>query len=86
MAWQGSTSKKEPTREVTCPFCGKPIERPRELATHRPREMPVGSCTCGAVYAYDATGHNLGAAFVEALVFACNWDWDLAWGLLPEED
>ncbi|MGQ9498313.1 MAG: DVU0298 family protein [Desulfotomaculales bacterium] len=48
--------------------------------------MPVGSCTCGAVYAYDVTGHNLGAAFVEALVFACNSDWDLAWGLLPGED
>jgi hypothetical protein len=48
--------------------------------------MPVGSCTCGAVYAYDVTGHSLGAAFVEALVFACNMDWDLAWQLLPGED
>lgn len=53
---------------------------------HRPVEMPIGSCSCGAVYAYDATGHNLGAAFSEALVFACNMDWDLAWNLLPEED
>ncbi|MEW5762610.1 MAG: DVU0298 family protein [Bacillota bacterium] len=64
-----------------------PVNRPKELAVRRPGEMPVGSCAaCGAVYAYDATGHNLGAAFVEALVFACNGDWDLAWGLLPEED
>jgi hypothetical protein len=38
------------------------------------------------VYAFDATGHNLGAAFSEALVFGCNMDWDLAWNLLPEED
>ena len=49
--------------------------------------MPLGQCSsCGAVYAYDVTGHNLGAAFVEALVFACNNDWSLAWQLLPEED
>ncbi len=48
--------------------------------------MPVGSCACGAVYACDETGHNVGAAMVEALVFGCNMDWDLAWSLLPEED
>ena len=69
-----------------CPFCGLQIERPQELAVHRPGEMPVGSCSCGAVYAFDVTGHNLGAAFSEALVFGCNMDWDLAWNLLPEED
>lgn len=77
---------QEPVRKPTCPFCGLPIERPRELVTHRPGEMPVGACTCGAVYACDVTGHNQGAAFIEALVFGCNQDWDLAWGLLPEED
>ena len=48
--------------------------------------MPVGSCSCGAVYACDETGHNLGSAMIEALVFGCNMDWDLAWGLEPEED
>ncbi|MFZ5651863.1 MAG: DVU0298 family protein [Bacillota bacterium] len=71
----------------TCPFCGLLIERPAYPATHRPGEMPAGSCGgCGAVYSYDATGHNLGSAFIEALVFACNMDWDLAWSLSPEED
>lgn len=63
-----------------------PIERPRELKARRQGEMPVGACSCGAVYACDETGHNLGTAMIEALVFACNMDWDLAWGLLPEED
>ncbi|MGI9860085.1 PBS lyase [Moorella naiadis] len=77
---------QEPVREPTCPFCGLPVERPRQLATHRPGEMPVGACTCGAVYACDVTGHNQGAAFSEALVFGCNQDWDLAWELLPDED
>ncbi|WXJ92596.1 hypothetical protein MTCOM_15780 [Moorella thermoacetica] len=80
------TPVREPVNKPLCPFCGLPIAKPRELAPHRPGEMPVGSCSCGAVYACDVTGHNLGAAFIEALVFGCNQDWDLAWGLLPEED
>ncbi|KYH32401.1 DVU0298 family protein [Neomoorella mulderi] len=74
------------TLKPTCPFCGLPVARPKEQVTRRPNEMPVGACSCGAVYACDITGHNLGAAFIEALVFGCNLDWDLAWGLLPEED
>lgn len=73
-------------KRPVCPFCGMPIDRPKELETKRPGEMPVGSCTCGAVYAFDVTGHNLGPAFSEALVFACNMDWDLAWNLIPEDD
>ncbi|MBW2609955.1 MAG: PBS lyase [Deltaproteobacteria bacterium] len=70
----------------TCPFCSALIEQPKELATRMPHEMPVGRCDCGAVYAFDVTGHNLGSAMIDALVFGCNGDWDLAWGLLPEED
>ena len=48
--------------------------------------MPVGGCSCGAVYACDVTGHNLGTAMIDALIFSCNGDWDLAWNLLPEDD
>jgi len=77
---------RKPFEKPTCPFCGLNLERPKELQTRMPGEMPVGSCACGAVYAYDATGHNLGTAMVDALVFGCNGDWDLAWDLLPEED
>jgi hypothetical protein len=73
-------------KRPTCPFCGMLIERPKELTTRRAMEMPVGSCSCGAVYACDETGHNVGSAMIEALVFGCNMDWDLAWNLLPEED
>ncbi|MBN1833880.1 MAG: PBS lyase [Deltaproteobacteria bacterium] len=69
-----------------CPFCGSLIDRPKDLDTRMPNEMPVGRCACGAVYACDITGHNLGSALIEALVFACKGDWDLAWGLFPEED
>ena len=46
----------------------------------------MGSCQCGAVYTCDATGHNVGAAMVEALVYACGDNWDLAWELMPEDD
>ncbi|MEW6184016.1 MAG: DVU0298 family protein [Bacillota bacterium] len=78
---------RESIIRVKCPFCGAAIERPKEVETGASGQMPIGCCQdCGAVYAYDATGHNLGAAFVEALVFASNSDWDLAWSLLPEED
>jgi hypothetical protein len=77
---------KEFAKRVTCPFCGMPVEKPKELTMRRWGEMPVGSCSCGAVYACDETGHNLGSAMIEALVFGCNMDWDLAWGLLPGED
>ena len=72
--------------QPTCPFCEKMIEKPRELSIRMPTEMPVGRCSCGAVYAFDVTGHNLGTAMIEALVVACNGDWDLAFNLLPEDD
>ena len=77
---------RDPVKKATCPFCGQLVERPKDLSTRRPGEMPVGACSCGAVYACDETGHNLGSAMIEALVFGSNMDWDLAWGLLPEED
>ena len=48
--------------------------------------MPHGICTCGAVYACDVTGNNLGTAMVEALLFASQGDWDRAWDLLPGDD
>ncbi|MBW2015464.1 MAG: HEAT repeat domain-containing protein [Deltaproteobacteria bacterium] len=83
---EGRFQGREILDRPKCPFCGIPLERPKELPARMPNEMPVGSCSCGAVYAFDVTGHNLGTAMIEALVFGCNGDWDLAWGLLPEED
>lgn len=77
---------REIVTRPSCPFCGLPVDRPKEPDTRRPGEMPVGSCSCGAVYACDETGHSVGSAMIEALVFACDMDWDLAWNLQPEED
>jgi len=59
------------------------VQRPEQVPS---MEMPMGSCTCGAVFACDVTGHNLGSAMIEALVYACTGDWDSAWDLTPDED
>ncbi|MDI6710871.1 MAG: PBS lyase [Bacillota bacterium] len=78
---------KDVSEEAACPFCGLPVDRPIEVDDGVPRDMPAGRCAgCGAVYACDVTGHNLGAAFVEALTLGCDMDWDLAWDLQPDED
>lgn len=69
-----------------CPFCGNDVGRPTELAQRKMTEFPVGTCDCGSVYVCDATGHNVGAAMVECLVYACGDVWDLAWELIPEDD
>jgi hypothetical protein len=74
---------KDIMTKPTCPFCGMLIKRPDQVPTS---EMPLGVCSCGAVYACDVTGHNLGSAMIEALVHACSGDWDCAWELAPEED
>ena len=47
-----------------CPFCSSLLERPGE---GHAGDMPAGSCSCGAVYVCDVTGHNLGAALVELI-------------------
>lgn len=67
----------------TCPFCTSLL---KPLLETRSSDMPMDSCTCGAVYICDVTGHNLGSAMVDALVHACNGDSDKAWNLLPDED
>ncbi len=72
--------------EPLCPFCSQRLPRPRQVEPTRLGDFDFGVCECGAVFAHDVTGHNLGAAMVEALGFACDDDWDLAWSLMPGED
>ncbi|MBW2484464.1 MAG: PBS lyase, partial [Deltaproteobacteria bacterium] len=69
-----------------CPFCGQDVGRPQYPDKRKLGEFALGSCECGAVYASDPSGFNIGAAMVECLVHACNDNWDLAWDLLPEQD
>jgi len=67
----------------TCPFCGMLLKKPEPVPSS---DMPLGTCSCGAVYACEVTGHNLGSAMIEALVHACHGDWDCAWELTPDQD
>ena len=69
-----------------CPFCGQDVGRPGYPDKRKLGEFAMGNCECGAVYASDPSGFNIGAAIVECLVHACDENWDLAWDLLPEED
>lgn len=69
-----------------CPFCGQKVGRATDAPVRRMNEFPVGRCQCGAVYSCDATGHNIGAAIVETLVYACDDNADFAWELMPEDD
>ncbi len=72
--------------EPKCPFCGRIFERPGDIKTGLGSAFSGGRCECGAVYVYDRSGHNLGEAYVDGLVFACNGDWETAWQLTPEID
>lgn len=79
---RGNDSKK-----LLCPFCDTPLDRPRDVEPKRLGDFGYGRCdVCGAVFVHDVTGFNLGAALVEALGFACNDNWDMAWDLMPDED
>jgi len=70
-----------------CPFCDEPLQRPRDVEPKRLGDFGYGRCDqCGAVFVHDVTGFNLGAALVEALGFACNDNWDMAWDLMPDDD
>ncbi len=69
-----------------CPFCGQDVPPPLPPEQRKMDEFNEGKCQCGAIYASDPTGHNVGAAMVEALVHACHENWDFAWDLTPEDD
>jgi len=80
------SNKGRIAKKPWCPFCGQLVGRASDAPERSMHEFPVGRCQCGAVYTCDATGHNVGAAIVETLVFACDNNPALAWELLPEDD
>lgn len=71
---------------LVCPFCSRPIDEPCEIKTALGNTFTGGRCECRAVFVYDRSGHNLGEAYVDALAFACDGDWDKALSLIPDED
>lgn len=68
-----------------CPFCRQRIERPEELDGLW-FEFDGGLCPCGAHFALDPTARNGGAVLLQAVVQACNGDWDEAITLSPGVD
>lgn len=81
-----SKNKGRIVKKPWCPFCGQKVGKASDAHERKMHEFPVGRCQCGAVYSCDPTGHNVGAAMVETLVFACGNNPDLAWELMPEDD
>ncbi len=69
-----------------CPFCEKPFGRPPEVNPKLEGDFYTWPCSCGAVGAYDATGHNLGDALMEAIAFAFDDDLEKALAAEPEKD
>ncbi len=71
--------------EPRCPFCREKFSPPREISTEL-GFFTGGICVCKAVYSYDPSGKNQGEAFMDALVYACGEDWDMALSLEPDTD
>ena len=74
------------TERPRCPFCGEPFGRPPEVDPKRKGDFYKWLCPCGAVGAYDATGHNLGDALMETIAFAYGDDWEKAVAMEVDED
>ncbi|MGQ9688200.1 MAG: hypothetical protein ACUVXF_05350 [Desulfobaccales bacterium] len=68
-----------------CPFCRQRIEQPQELDGLW-FEFDGGACACGAHFAFDPTARNGGAVLLQAVVQACDGDWDRAITLSPGTD
>jgi hypothetical protein len=68
-----------------CPFCNTFLIAPDEVKTET-GEFTGGICGCGAVFACDPTGHNVGEAYLDAITFACGGDWSRCFSLSPEEN
>ena len=69
-----------------CPFCGQPFGRPPEVNPKREGDFYKWLCQCGAIGAYDTTGHNLGDALMEAIAFAYDDNWEKAMAMEPDKD
>jgi hypothetical protein len=76
---------KNALKLAKCPFCHELFERPETIRAEFSTFLG-GRCSCGAVYACDETGKNLGEIHMDALVFAADGDWDKALSLVPGED
>lgn len=68
-----------------CPFCSELLKAPEPIKTEGSKFIG-GTCECGAVYACDPTGHNVGEAYLDALLYASGGDWNAFSSLNPDAD
>lgn len=66
--------RKEKNEAAQCPFCNEFLQIPEDIKTAS-GSFTGGRCSCGTVFVCDPTGHNLGEAYLEALLYACDEDW-----------
>jgi hypothetical protein len=67
--------RQEKNATPRCPFCNGILDVPENIKTET-GDFMGGRCGCGAVYACDPTGHNVGQTYLDALIYACGDDWD----------
>jgi len=77
--------KPRKDKEASCPFCGKVLERPRNVERTRTSGFRGGACECGAVFLLDENGNHGGEAIVEVMTAGCG-SWEKAWALTPDVD
>lgn len=77
--------REDKDETARCPFCKEPLKMPKEIRTEIGGFIG-GRCSCGAVYACDPTGHNVGEVYLDALVYACDEDWNSFHSLDPEKN
>lgn len=77
--------REEKDATARCPFCRELLTFPETIETETGGFIG-GRCPCGAVFACDPTGHNVGEAYLDALTHACGEDWGLFYSLGAGDD
>lgn len=75
--------REDKDEAARCPFCNEALKLPGTIKTETGAFIG-GRCACGAVYACDPTGHNVGEAYLDALTCASEGDWNKVGSLDPE--
>jgi len=75
-----------PSPKVGCPFCWEWLPPVEDLARFFPSDFRGGRCECGAVFVADEIGRAGGEALLDALVLACDGDFDRAQQLDSKTD
>jgi hypothetical protein len=76
--------REDKDKTPRCPFCALLLREPKNIKTTAGGFIG-GRCECGAVYACDPTGHNVGEAYLDALEYASGEGNDIFGSLKSDE-